>query len=169
MSALGQRAASVARQARPTVARNTRSYASGGHDHHHAPAAPEALGKAFFVAVGAIPASMVLYAMSRPGKDGEKSTFGKYLEDVSNMRETWKTRNHLTTAAVEQAARDKHLFYNVERSAYHELRHPEVFQHGSPFNVPAGHSVNMDKVVAHYQRKHLDEEDRKARKLAAAA
>jgi hypothetical protein len=43
-----------------------------------------------------------------------------------------------------------------------------VFQHGSPYNVPAGHYVNLDKVVAHYQKQHLDEEARKAKKLAAA-
>jgi hypothetical protein len=35
--------------------------------------------------------------------------------------------------------------------------------------VPAGHYVNMDKVVEHYRKQHLDEEDRKAKKLAAKA
>ena len=43
-----------------------------------------------------------------------------------------------------------------------------VFTQGSPYNVPAGHYVNLDKVVAHYRKKHLDEEERKAKKIAAA-
>lgn len=27
-----------------------------------------------------------------------------------------------------------------------------VFNTGSPFNVPAGHTVNLDKVIAHYHK-----------------
>jgi hypothetical protein len=42
-----------------------------------------------------------------------------------------------------------------------------VFQTGSPRNVPAGHSVNLYKLNAHYRQQHLDEEERKARELAA--
>jgi hypothetical protein len=49
------------------------------------------------------------------------------------------------------------------------LTRNRTFGHGSPYNVPAGHSVNMDKVVAHYHQKHLDAEESKAKKLAAAA
>jgi len=44
-----------------------------------------------------------------------------------------------------------------------------MFQHGSPYNVPAGSGVNLDKVMEHYRKQHLDEEERKAKKLAAAA
>ena len=44
-----------------------------------------------------------------------------------------------------------------------------VFQHGSPINVPAGHYVNLDKVVAHYRKQHIEEEERKVKKLEAAA
>lgn len=39
---------------------------------------------------------------------------------------------------------------------------------GSPRNVPAGHYVNLDKVVEHYRKQHLDDEERKAKKLAEA-
>lgn len=39
-----------------------------------------------------------------------------------------------------------------------------VFHAGSPFNVPAGHNTNLDKVVEHYKQKHYDEEERKATK-----
>lgn len=44
-----------------------------------------------------------------------------------------------------------------------------MFTHGSPFNVPAGHYANMDKVIAHYKKQYHDEETRKAKKLAAAS
>jgi hypothetical protein len=39
--------------------------------------------------------------------------------------------------------------------------HNRVFHAGSPFNVPAGHHTNLDKVVEHYRQQHLDEEERK--------
>ncbi|KAK3693938.1 hypothetical protein B0T22DRAFT_476737 [Podospora appendiculata] len=175
MSALGQRAACAvrqARQARPTGVRNTRTYASESHGHghgHHAPPVEESLGSAFYIAIGAIPASMFVYSISRPGKDGQPSAVATWLEKISDNKEKWETRAHLTTSAIQEAARDKHLFYNIERNRHIELNYPEVFQHGSPFNVPAGHSVNLDKVVSHYRKQHLDEEARKAKKLEAAA
>lgn len=43
-----------------------------------------------------------------------------------------------------------------------------MFQHGSPFNVPAGSGVNLDKVIAHYRKQYLEEEVRKAKRLAAS-
>jgi len=43
-----------------------------------------------------------------------------------------------------------------------------VFTTGSPFNVPAGHNANLDHVVNHYRERHINEEERKAKKLAAA-
>lgn len=29
-----------------------------------------------------------------------------------------------------------------------------IFNTGSPFNVPAGHTVNLDKVIAHYHKEN---------------
>lgn len=43
------------------------------------------------------------------------------------------------------------------------------FHQGGPFNVPAGHNINLDHVVEHYRNKHLDEEERKAKKAVALA
>lgn len=39
---------------------------------------------------------------------------------------------------------------------------------GCPNNVPAGHYANLDHLVEHYRKEHLDEEERKAKKLAEA-
>lgn len=43
-----------------------------------------------------------------------------------------------------------------------------LFHSGSPRNVPAGHYVNIDHVVEHYRKEHLDEEERKFKKLSEA-
>lgn len=177
MSALRQRAAQVARTvrtARPAPARNTRCYGSSHGDHHHhhhehAHNVEEPLGTAFYLTFGAIPASILVYTISQPGENDELSTIHRWFQKISDYGKEWETRNHLMTAALEQAAHDKHLLYGAERSTHFELTYPEVFTHGSPFNVPAGHYVNLDKVIAHYRQQHLDEEARKAKKLAEAS
>ncbi|KAL1865409.1 hypothetical protein VTK73DRAFT_5278 [Phialemonium thermophilum] len=172
MSALRQNAAGVIRRCRltaPTL-RNVRTYASEFHGHgHHAPAAPvdEPLGSAVYIAVGAVFASVFVYTVSRPGEDGKPRLLNSLWNRMEAMREQDQERNALRTAVFEQAAHDKHLLYYAPRSDHIELKYPEQFGHGSPFNVPAGHYANIDHVVAHYREKHLKEEERKAKKLAA--
>ncbi|ERS95995.1 NADH:ubiquinone oxidoreductase 17.8kD subunit [Sporothrix schenckii 1099-18] len=177
MQPIRQRLACMARQARARPARLTAAPAvrfastdSHGdhHDHHehHGPV-DEPMGTAWYIAVGAIPLTYALYTLSRPGKDGEPTAIEAYLNKFSYLREQWETRGHLHTAAVEQAAHDKNLFYTVERSSNIDLRYPEVFQSSSPYNIPAGHNVNLDKVVAHYREQHNKEVERQ--QAAAAA
>ncbi|KAL2019491.1 hypothetical protein VTK56DRAFT_9607 [Thermocarpiscus australiensis] len=176
MSALRQTTAQIARRARqvrPAGSRNRRSYGSGhdsGHHHEHSHNVEESLGTGFYLTFGVIPASIFVYTISRPGENGELSTMHKWFQKISDSYgKNWETSNHLMAAAIQQAAHDKHLLYNAERSTHYELKYPEVFQHGSPHNVPAGHYTNIDKVIAHYRQKHLDEEARKAKKLAAGS
>jgi hypothetical protein len=39
-----------------------------------------------------------------------------------------------------------------------------IFNQSSPWNVPAGQGgANLDKLVAHYQQKNVDEAERKAK------
>ncbi len=44
---------------------------------------------------------------------------------MSEYGEQWEVRNTLRTAAIEQAAHDKHLFYYAGRNTHVELRYPE--------------------------------------------
>lgn len=43
-----------------------------------------------------------------------------------------------------------------------------TFNTGSPYNVPAGHSANLDVLIAHYQQRNRDTEEKKIRKLREA-
>ncbi|KAJ8112392.1 hypothetical protein ONZ43_g5406 [Nemania bipapillata] len=174
MQALRTRAVTVARRARPTTPRISRSYASESHDHHHDEhhhgehKVEEGLGTAFYVFAGALPASIAAYQISRPGKDGEPSSFSKWLQQFDYFNE-WEVRNTLRTQMIEQAAHDKHLFLNAGESRHVELKMPELFNTGSPYNVPAGHSINLDHITEHYRKQAAAEEERKAKKLAAKA
>jgi hypothetical protein len=49
----------------------------------------------------------------------------KWVRKVADYGNEWETTNHLMTAALEQAAHDRHLLYGAERSKYHELSYPE--------------------------------------------
>jgi hypothetical protein len=41
---------------------------------------------------------------------------------------------------------------------------------GSPWNVPAGHrGRNLEEVAEHYRKQHIEEEERKVKKLAEKA
>lgn len=47
------------------------------------------------------------------------------------------------------------------------MRH-RLIEAGCPHNVPAGHYANLDHLVAHYRKEHLEEEERKLKRLADA-
>lgn len=69
---------------------------------------------------------MFVYSVSRPGQNGELSTMHKWFQKMEReYGKDWETRNHLMTAAIEQAAHDKHLFYGAERGRHFELTYPE--------------------------------------------
>lgn len=43
-----------------------------------------------------------------------------------------------------------------------------IFNTGSPFNVPAGHTVNLDKVIAHYHKENENANKAREAKTKAA-
>ncbi|KAH6660096.1 hypothetical protein BKA67DRAFT_653296 [Truncatella angustata] len=168
MQALRQRAAGLARRARPTFPRQTRTYASD-HGHDAAPQVAEKLSTSFYVFVGLVPASMFGYSISRPGKDGSPSSLSNWLNDFEYFRQQDVERNSLRTNAIEEAAHDRHLLLHAERNPHIELKMPELINSGSPYNVPAGHrGRNLDEVAEHYKKLYLEDEERKAQKIAAA-
>ncbi|KAH8675762.1 hypothetical protein BX600DRAFT_184829 [Xylariales sp. PMI_506] len=166
MQALRQRAACVARRS----VRQARSYASDSHGHHAAPQVEEGLGTAFFVFAGAVPVSFFAYSITRPGSNGEPSSFTKFLHNFDYFKEESEVRNALRTQAMEQAAHDKHLFYYSGKNPHVDLKTPELINAGSPWNVPAGHRARgLEELTEHYRQQHLEEEERKVKKLEAKA
>jgi hypothetical protein len=75
--------------------------------------------------MGVFGGSLLVYSISRPGQNGEQSTMHRWFEKLANYGTEWETKNHLMTAALEQAAHDRHLLYGVERSKNFELTYPE--------------------------------------------
>ncbi|MBE3046094.1 hypothetical protein IMZ48_26855 [Candidatus Bathyarchaeota archaeon] len=55
------------------------------------------------------------------------------------------------------------------RTTFRPSNPPRSFQSHSPRNIVAGSLVNMDAVTERYRKQHLEEEERKLKKLAAKA
>ncbi|MCJ1267427.1 hypothetical protein MMC22_007312 [Lobaria immixta] len=139
---------------------------------HHPPhpePVNESLGRGFYITIAAIPLSLVLYKFSVSSDDSTaQPAFTRLINYYSNWNERWAQRNALHTRMSEQAAHDRNLFQSAPASQHIDLRFPEIFNTGSPYNVPAGHSANLDELIAHYHRQNAEaNKAREARTRAA--
>ncbi|KAI9888393.1 MAG: hypothetical protein M1814_000509 [Vezdaea aestivalis] len=144
-----------------TPCRPTRRFASTEHGSHQAEPVSESFGKGLYFALASVPATYFLYqaAISGDGFAAFTNLMSKYTESQITNEE----RNSLHTSMIERAAYDKNLFQTEgSRTTRHvDLKFPEVFNTGSPFNVPAGHGrANMDNLIEHYEKERQESEER---------
>ncbi|KAI4259682.1 MAG: hypothetical protein LQ352_000615 [Teloschistes flavicans] len=126
------------------------------HDHH-----PEPVNESL-----ALPLSFAVYKFSRSSDGSSDEAAQPWLTRMIGRYDSWQQafgeRNALHTKMLEQAGHDRNLFYNSPRSEMVDLSFPEIFNTGSPYNVPAGHGANLDELIAHYKKKNA-EQDAKTR------
>ncbi|SZF06079.1 unnamed protein product [Blumeria hordei] len=147
------------------------SSSASNHGHHHTAPKDEPLGKQLYITLALLPLSIGIYTLSRPDANGKPSTITRYIDSFSRYNEEWSKRNLLHTKAIEQAAYDRNLFQgsNPPKKVIN-LRFPEIFNTGSPFNVVAGQGPqDMDVLVAHYTNINAEEEKRKRNVMASRA
>jgi len=123
------------------------------------------MGTGFYATLAVIPAGWALYYASRKGSDNSEPFFTRMISSATaGWNDQWAQQNAHHVQMLEQAGADRALF-NYAQPVYHvDMRFPEMMNAGSPYNVPAGSQVNMDKVIAKYKK--LANEDNE-RKLAA--
>ncbi|PQE24686.1 hypothetical protein CJF32_00006975 [Rutstroemia sp. NJR-2017a WRK4] len=125
------------------------------HGEHHAGPKDESLGVT-------IPVSIAVYTLAQPSADGSPSSITKMIDSFTYYKERNAERNVLHVNAIEKAAGDRHLFNNSAGARTVSLKFPEVFNTGSPFNVPAGHgSRDMETLVAHYTKLNEEADEKK--------
>ncbi|UPK99263.1 hypothetical protein LCI18_010198 [Fusarium solani-melongenae] len=162
MFAARQRAACVARQ----LQRTARTYASEAHGHHKPAEVNESFSTGSLLTVGAFFGTVLIYQFVP--KEGDKSVFLSLIDKYQSRAKDWEEINALHTKAAEQAGFDRNLFENGgNKHRFVDVTYPEAIQSYSPRNNQAGHLANMDYVVEHFRQRHLEEEERKAKKLAA--
>ncbi|KAI9831372.1 MAG: hypothetical protein M1826_003545 [Phylliscum demangeonii] len=137
------------------------------HDHHGSEPVNEYFGRGFFICLSVIPVSLALYKLSHETESGQPA-LTRYIAWISDYGTEWEERNAAHTRMVEQAGRDRLLFYNSKGSSTIQLKFPEMFNVGSPHNVIAGQgSINLDKVIEKYERERRESEERKIQRLMA--
>ncbi|KAI9722597.1 MAG: hypothetical protein M1812_001528 [Candelaria pacifica] len=142
----------------------------GGPTGQHSLPVNESLGKGFYITIATLSLSFAIYKFSRStdgsSADSAQPLLTRIISSYSDYKEKWAARNTLHTAMIEQAAFDRNLFHNSRPSAHVDLKFPEIFNTGSPWNVPAGHGgANLDALIAHYEKKNAEDEERKMKRL----
>ncbi|KAL9119149.1 MAG: hypothetical protein Q9187_004298 [Circinaria calcarea] len=137
---------------------------------HHAPhpePVNESLGRGFYITLAAIPLSFAFYKFSRSTEatTGDSALFTRLIRKYTSYKLTWTERNTLHTDMIEQAAHDRNLFQSSPGSKMIDLKFPEIFNTGSPYNVQAGQSANLDALIAHYEKQNAERQAQQMKKL----
>ncbi|KAI9809068.1 MAG: hypothetical protein M1825_002357 [Sarcosagium campestre] len=147
-----------------------RNASTEAHDAHgHSEPVNESLGKGFYITLAAVPATFAAVKFFRDAEDGETPVFTRLLERFDRYQQKFEDRNTVHTRMIEQAAFDRNLFHNSEkRTQTFNLRYPETFNTGSPYNVVAGQGGgNIDHMVEYYRNESMENEEMKLKKLEA--
>ncbi|KAF2806662.1 uncharacterized protein BDZ99DRAFT_500758 [Mytilinidion resinicola] len=168
MLSLRRTALASARTARAAVPRLRRSaHHDAHHDAHHGPV-NELFGPKFYIGVAAIPALLGLYYVSR-SSDGDRPFLYRYIDSYSEYKAFWAEQNDIHVKALERAGADRNLFIHSKGQQTVDLKFPDIFNRifnvGSPYNVPAGSSVNLDKLIAKYEKESYEAQEAKLQAL----
>ncbi|EAW15111.1 putative NADH-ubiquinone oxidoreductase 178 kDa subunit [Aspergillus clavatus NRRL 1] len=133
----------------------------------HAEPVNESFGRSFYVTFGTFAAAYALYRVSQSTEQsGSQSWISSLIEKWTPSERVFEERNAVHTVLMEKAAHDRHLFLSQGPRATFELKQPEVsFNTSPPYNVPAGSSVDMSAVVAHYEREHQQMEEARVARM----
>ncbi|KAM0802471.1 hypothetical protein BDR22DRAFT_131930 [Usnea florida] len=149
---------------------------AGGHEPtHHAPHPEphnENLGRGFYVSIAALALSFALYKFSRssssdPSTKGDPSKqplLTRAIGYYDYWQDEYARRSTIHTRMVEQAGADRNLFQSSPWTHHIDLKFPEIFNTGSPYNVPAGHSADLGALRAHYEKKNVEAEEKRMAK-----
>ncbi|KAF2726871.1 hypothetical protein EJ04DRAFT_506594 [Polyplosphaeria fusca] len=161
MQSLPRTALTAARRGRVSLLRQPRRYAHEEHGHAHQSApVNESFGKGFWGTVLVIPAFYIVYQASRPGEDG--STYlTRLIHKYGELQDDLAAKNDMHVQMIEQAGRDRVLFFNSAPSEHVPLKFPEIMSHGSPYNVVAGSQADISHVIAKFRKEQMEDEARK--------
>ncbi|KAL8879690.1 MAG: hypothetical protein Q9192_008182 [Flavoplaca navasiana] len=141
------------------------------HHGHHPEPVNESLGRGFYLTLAAIPLSFAIYKFSRStdGSNAEAAQpwLTRIIRGYDNWHKSYAERNAMHTKMVEQAGHDRNLFTNSTPSPLVDLSFPEIFNTGSPYNVPAGHGANLDELINHYRKKNADQDAKTRARMEA--
>lgn len=80
--------------------------------------------KGFYISVAAVPVSFALYQLGQSNTD-DLPFISRIIDAWTTKEQEWTQRNSLHSAAVQQAAMDRHLFQSESTNEEVNLRYPE--------------------------------------------
>lgn len=150
--------------------------AADHHDHHddhghgHGAAhvdAKEGFGIGWYLALGAIPFSYILFLLTRSkSSEDNKPYLTRLIQKYDSWQDEWRLRNELHTNAVEQAGFDRLLFRHAATAegrgiGRKDVRFEDSINQGPPINVTPGSYANVDKAIEHYKRLNEETEEKR--------
>ncbi|KAL9069815.1 MAG: hypothetical protein Q9161_005274 [Pseudevernia consocians] len=137
----------------------------------------EPIGRGFYASIAALALSFALYKFSRssspdPSAKGDPSKqplLTRAMAYYNYWQDEYARRNTMHTKMVEQAGADRNLFQSSPWTHHIDLKFPEIFNTGSPYNIPAGHSADLGALKAHYEKKNVEAEDKRMVRLKEMA
>lgn len=152
----------VLQASRSLLHQQSRRHAS----HHHEPV-KESFGTGFYLSIGAIPVTYVVYKLANNSDAENLPWLTRFINSYDHWLEQSKERNELHTKMVEQAGADKLLLSSsrtTTQSRPVDIKFQEHFNVGSPYNVPAGQgTINLEKVIEHYKKRNVEQEEDRIR------
>ncbi|KAL2036859.1 hypothetical protein N7G274_010402 [Stereocaulon virgatum] len=141
-----------------------------GHSANHPEPVEEHFGRGFYISIAGLALSFAYYKFSRSSSDPDhQPLLTRLIQSYSWWQDEFARRNTVHTAMVEQAAADRNLFQSSPWNHHIDLKFPEVFNTGSPYNVPAGHSINLEAVKAHYEKQNAELDRKRMERLKRQA
>ncbi|KAJ9195466.1 hypothetical protein DTO166G4_3095 [Paecilomyces variotii] len=136
------------------------------HDHHHAGPVNEAFGPGFYISIATLASGYLLYRVSKAKQEsGSESWITGLIQKWTPPEELWERRNAIRSAAMDKAAEDRHLFMSAAQPSTIELKDPDIFNAGSPYNVAAGTTADLSAVAAHYHKKNQAMEEARVARM----
>merc|ERR1712137_83263 len=164
MQPLQRAALRSARGVRSQIQRRHASHGAG--DAHHS-SGNESFGAGFYITVTGLPLGFL--ALNYATSGDKEPYFTRLITNTYNKYAgAWAHRNNIHTEMIEEAAADRVLFLNeASQSVRHvDLRFPEIFNTGSPWNVPAGQGgANIDHLIAKYEKEAYEANEKKHQQI----
>ncbi|KAL1302425.1 hypothetical protein AAFC00_002818 [Neodothiora populina] len=169
MQAFRRSAARSAQAAKSYSRQSQRRWAHDAHHdtHSHAAAGPseEKLGAKFWVGISLLPATFAFFHFRGDGSY-EQRYWTRVIDGYhSDWAKKWQELNIIRSQTLEQAGADRNLFVNSASTRHVELKFPETFNSGSPWNVPAGSRANIDHAIAKYEKENYEQNAKKLQQL----
>jgi len=121
------------------------------------------MGLGFYMTLAAVPLFYVSYNMAN-GSQGD--FFDRQFQKYREGKKLGEDKDLLYQAAVSQAIVDRARLSSYPReTSGPDLKFPEMFNTGSPWNQAVGQGADMRQLEEHYRKVHAEAEEQRIERM----